>query len=91
MTRKRFGGNGPVPIPAWQRKSGRGPVRYVIDVDEQSYLLLMRLVLKYASGTGEGDETDLPSSIDMRVDLANAKRYVRTPEDPTEGVVNSAQ
>ena len=87
MTDERQNRHGPVPKAAWRRKSVTD-VRYKIDLDERSYLTLLRLVMKYASGTGVDTELDATSSIAMRVDLANATRYIAKLEDPLSFVVS---
>lgn len=65
----------PTPQPAWKQEQKKPQIRYKIDVDEGGYALIMRLVMKYASGTGVDEEIDVSSSIATRIDLANAKRY----------------
>jgi hypothetical protein len=42
--------------------------RYTIDVSELGYAELMKLVMRYGTGTGEGGST----SVDLRRDIAMA-------------------
>lgn len=57
---------------------------YTIKIKEQDYLSLMKLVMKYGTGTGHGDGT---LSIGARVALADAVKYHVS--DPLDGVCDT--